>query len=495
MAQAKGARSWLSFLALSAAVLVLDGCKIEKNGAPTPILIPIIDKAIATSSGQQSAPHVAPTTDGGAWISWYDLGDMSTSFQMRLQRIDRYGNPLFTAPGLLVADDLSSRSYMIGYALLTDWLENAVVVFTDDDGDRFTVRAYKISPGGEFLWGSQGISLAQPVGYCRDLRAVLTVDQEVTISWTHASPSPNGKFVNVIVQRLSNTGSPRFGGGMTISCPHGKAEDSRLIASAEGSFILVWREIPSLDFGDDRGSIRAQRFDAKGAPIWPTPATIINQGFFSDSDGIQAVTDGRGGAFIAWNMFNLGFSMDSFWGYIQHITASNAPTMPAGGLPLSTEMTRQNWHKIMGYLGSNPETGEAVVNWKELDSSQNRARYVIDLFSMDGERSWEPYGRPMSEFNEYSNENLCYEAVGALKNSVAYVYVNPNDYIVDRLFADWISKDTNAAIETIILSDVGSPKFDFDIASSPLGGFWIIWTDQRADYGDIYAAFTPAPED
>jgi len=474
MTRANGAKVLFSFLALFAAIQFLNGSMIEKNDPPTPVM----DKAIAAWDKDQIVPHVAPLTDGGAWISWYSFTDQEY-FQMWLQRIDRSGNPLFDAPGLLVADHPSPASWVTDYTLLTDESDNAVIVFPDAGSGRFTVWAYKISPSGEFLWGADGVSLDQPAGDSFTPRAVLTTDQEVTISWTQVGP--NDTFVNVVVQRLSSSGSPRFGGGLTISLPHGKAKDSRLIASAEGSFILVWREIPSLTFGDNRGAIRAQRYDAVGAPLWPSAATISGQEYLPYYSWPQAVTDGRGGAFIAWNAFDsTGFGII---GYIQHISANGELTMPADGLPLSTEMTAQNWNKILLNLGPDPETGEAVVNWEESDLSQNRRRTVIDLFSMDGKRRWEPNGHPVGKFGDSKRHCI---AVGVMKNAVACVFGS---------YAEWIPKSANSAILTTALSEIASPKGHFDIAPSPLGGFWVAWDDGRSDYGDIYVAFTPAPED
>jgi len=459
-------------------LLALAGCRTDDRDRPDPV----IDLPIAALAGDQCVPHLAPLSDGDTWISWYAAADIR--YQMRLQRIDRSGKKQFQTDGLLVSNHLSD-SWVCDYTLLADAEDNALIFFSDIRSGRFTVHAYKISPTGAFLWGADGVELTPSTGNCLTPRAVLTADGDVTVAWEQADPE--GGVSTIGLQRLSKSGTPRFSSGLTISgAANLSAAFPRLIASDANSFIVVWRLGPAGT--DDHGAIMARKYAADGTPAWSGDRVVYDDHLLPYYQRPQAVNDHSGGAFIAW----VALDENNLESRIQHVDTNGALTMPAAGRLLSASGDATNQIRID--LDTVPGRPEAAVAWDETDPGQTRKCSDIDLFSTDGSRQWGPGGFAVTALSE---TNPGTAAIGAAEKATACFFGNHpvnSAHAGPQLLVGWTAHQSGATVVTTVLSPTFSGKLHFSTTRSPLGGFWIAWCDQRSDAGDIYAAFTPDPE-
>src|SRR5690606_10888257 len=58
---------------------------------------PALNLPVAAGAGEQVQPKLAPTPDGGTWISWYDG---AAGYDVRIQKLDAAGNEGFPHTGL-----------------------------------------------------------------------------------------------------------------------------------------------------------------------------------------------------------------------------------------------------------------------------------------------------------------------------------------------------------------------------------------------------------
>ena len=115
---------------------------------------PSANLSIADRSNEQAQPKIAPTADGGFYVSWFD--NSTGGYDVYLQRLDAAGNEQWPHNGILVADrDFSSTQ---DYGLDVDADGNALLAFRLDDASQIPqIEAQKIAPDGTLQWGSGGI--------------------------------------------------------------------------------------------------------------------------------------------------------------------------------------------------------------------------------------------------------------------------------------------------------------------------------------------------
>ena len=100
---------------------------------------PAVNLAVADASGDQVQPKVAPTLDGGCYISWFD--SIGNGFDVRVQKLDVNGNELWAHGGVLVFD--RNLSWTMDYGLDVDAAGNALLAFRDDNGSTTQIVASK----------------------------------------------------------------------------------------------------------------------------------------------------------------------------------------------------------------------------------------------------------------------------------------------------------------------------------------------------------------
>lgn len=101
-----------------------------------------------------------------------------------------------------------------------------------------------------------------------------------------------------------------------------------VVADGEGGALIVWSEFRP---GGTLADIVAQRLDAWGRPLWGAGGVIVCQAFGNQEDP-TVISDGAGGAFVAWEDLRVG----DYDLYIQHISAQGVPLWTADGVPVVT---------------------------------------------------------------------------------------------------------------------------------------------------------------
>ena len=97
------------------------------------------NSSIADQTSEQVQPKIAPTSDGGCYISWFD--NAAGGYDVRLQRLDADGVEQWAHNGVLIADRGFSSTQ--DYGLDVDTAGNALLTFRDDrfTGTQITARS------------------------------------------------------------------------------------------------------------------------------------------------------------------------------------------------------------------------------------------------------------------------------------------------------------------------------------------------------------------
>ena len=239
-------------------------------------------------------PVVASDGRGGAYV-FFSSG-WETFPGLRVQRIDSNGTPVWEEAGVPVCGPEEGLGFV---QVVSYGTGGAVCVWRDGrngDGSSWDIFAQKIDGSGQAQWEAGGVTVCEGPEFQMYPQAVTDNAGGAVVAWYESGfDGP----VWIQAQRIDAEGSRRWGpAGIAVSPPGADGELASVVPDGTGGAILAWR-----DFRDDphiiHGDVYAQKLDGSGNALWlrdgiPVAAGPAEQLFPS------AVSDGSGGAVIAW---------------------------------------------------------------------------------------------------------------------------------------------------------------------------------------------------
>ena len=192
---------------------------------------------ICDVSGEQVLTKIAACPDGGCYISWFD--HRGSSYAVYLQKLNSLGVKQFASDGLLISNHPQNSS-LVDYDLICDENNNAVIAFTDiRNSGEINPFAYKVSPTGTMLWGSNGVTLSDSVNsFQPNPKIVETSDGNFVFAWRIGSGP-----IKIAMQKLNSAGVKQWGSGHPLYFSSGTGENydwPSEVVSDNGSVILYW---------------------------------------------------------------------------------------------------------------------------------------------------------------------------------------------------------------------------------------------------------------
>jgi len=423
---------------------------------------PAVNLPVADASGDQVQPKVAPTADGGCYISWFD--SIANGFDVRLQKLDAGGNELWAHNGVLVFD--RSYSSTQDYGLDVDASGNALLAFRDDSGATDQITASMISPAGALLWGASGITVSSTTGFVASPRIAGTSDGHVVVAWTEDSSAR--------LQRLDATGSPLWGAGLTLTPATGTYSPADLHDS--GTDVILSMVFQTGPMYYNPKNLVVQKFDAAGTPLWGTsPLNIFDSGSLQIGNYPYFEPDGAGGGLFCW------YGVSPLQSYVQHVLASGTEAFPHNGAVASTNTTRVRVNPSVDYDAG---TGETYLFWTEQNSTQSQCGLYGQKFDASGNALWGTTGSALIAVAapEVRQVHTRVSGAGAF---VFWTYIP--SYGTDVLRGAHVSSAGAFDIGPFDVGSTPSVKSRLDVEESVSGMMLLAWSDQRTDGGDILA--------
>jgi len=159
-------------------------------------------------------------------------------------------------------------------------------------------------------------------------------------------------------------------------------ESPVIVSDGAGGAIVAWADARTILRGTD---IQAHHILASGAvdATWPVNGTTVSP-VTGDQISPFILSDGSGGAFIAWVDGRSGTTGNDFDAYAQHLLASGHvdPAWPAGGTPLSTAPKAQTSIALL-----RDGAGGVIAAWTDFRSgnpgSDLYAQHVLSSGAVD----------------------------------------------------------------------------------------------------------------
>lgn len=449
-----------TLLATTACVFGLAGlCQAQWTDDPS------LNTPVVTANGDQVQPKIAPTADGGMYVSWFD--NRTGGYDVYMQRLDANGEPQWQENGILIADRSFSSTQDFGMSIDSDGY--AVVAFRDDRSGDIVVTASRVAPDGTQVWGEMGVQPSMTGGTIGQIRVEGTSDGNVAVGWF------NGADARVV--KLDSEGNELWGTDIGPA-PAGGFTVSDLIASdapgANGEVIVLMTTMGA--FFDPR-HIYAQKLDADGNTMWTSPTPIFTDSSIQIAYLPTGVADGVGGMVMAW------YQTDPLQVRAQRVDADGLIQFAAGGATVSTNAMQL---RVDPSAAFDATTNETYVFWPELDTFQNAIGVYGQKFDAAGERQWGDDGAVVHNAN----------------GEITQVRTLLHDDGAQVYFAERLSPSNQRLLGALVDTDGGAPSLTIDVfevstadsSKSRLAALTnasnqavLVWQDGRSGNDDLYA--------
>ncbi|MDO9510904.1 MAG: hypothetical protein Q7J34_04025 [Bacteroidales bacterium] len=380
--------------------------------------------------GQKFSTVVTPGLNGQVFIAWIEANPTIT---VKMQLINADGTLCWDPQGLTISSSLENE-YHAPLDIISDENGNAFIVWYDLKDGMNELYASKISSNGEFLWGTEGVTI-----YQTDIDTSSLTNTSISLSQignlfigTEMISFTDGKN-KIMLQKIGSDGAISWVTPVMINDASFSCGKPKLISSgADGSMVSFTKSSGGL-FGSVV-TIWVQKFDESGNALFGEGKVIYNLGFMTLWQNYDALSGGEDDMLIAWHSF-VGSSSrpDS---YLQHISSEGVISWQENGLLLSTE---SNIFNDFPRIAGKNQDGETVVFWNHrIDLLPCGTEIYGQKFSSTGERLWTDFGKKFisnaaTSFTGFTIDN-------------AFISDNLSFLIYDSLNVDNVSMNLNQII-------------------------------------------------
>ncbi|HET9252838.1 MAG TPA: FlgD immunoglobulin-like domain containing protein [Candidatus Eisenbacteria bacterium] len=178
--------------------------------------------------------------------------------------------------------------------LTSDGAGGAVIAWQDlRSGAGYDIWAQAVTPAGALKWAPAGVAICTASG--NQVLEVITTDAAggAIIAWRDG----RGVAADVYAQRVSSTGTPLWtGDGVAVCTATGQQNDISIVSNGQGGAFLAWRDPRN---GTSNNDIYAQALNSSGTPLWTADGVVVTNAVQNQIDPSISY-DGNLGVLIAW---------------------------------------------------------------------------------------------------------------------------------------------------------------------------------------------------
>lgn len=395
------------------------------------------------------------------------------------QGLDKDGKKLLGETPYLLSDEYYQTYIMIEDNLFIDRDNNGLFGVLDHryDEEGTYITFYKISPEGEMLWGTDGITINMDYAplYVVGLCGIQLEDGSYVFAWM--AESENNSNYEIVMQRVSEDGQLAWEPNtVKLSSASTNYQYPHLQNAGNNQYLL------SYAYGSS-GAIQVMKYDFDGTPVWTDPASVYNGSWGSTPLWIKIsyAPSGDGGMIISWyadpNFTNIEDA------YIQYVK-------PDGTLGFNAKNGLQlDYTDNLRHLGVktvyDPSTDSFLSIILGCDPNQYEYCVKAQRISKSGDLLWGEEGKDIVELGE---DILGFVSV-QLGNpgEVAYFYESASD-AMGRVVSNNVSCYDIAKCEELwstTIGDLESPKGSY--YSGNAGTFWVVAWHENGENEDGYS--------
>jgi hypothetical protein len=464
----KGISKKAAGLAMALLILIASGALAQW---PTN---PALNRALSVTTGEASVPHIASTSDGGCYVSWWD--NTPGHYCMYMQRLNAAGEVMWAPNGMLISNH-AQDTWLTDYTLTVDTTDCAILAINDlRAGGDWDIYAYRINPAGDFLWGADGLTISNDANSDAFPQAKVTSAGNIVFAWNDISAA------GVIrMRKVDLNGNDLWTPSIKVITSTNGVAYPRL-AETNDDGIIMQLLVHQGPLYNNPYYIYAHKYDASGNDLWGSAGVLINNTTTVEIYRYpDIVSDMAGGALPFW--YDARGNVNHVYG--QHILAAGTVAWTANGVVVSTAAGQIQVEPTGFY---NSVTSELFLFYINKNTDQNQWGVYGQKINSAGTRQWTNSGRALVAMStqERGIVNACIIDSGAV---VSYFEKPAGDV-------------TNARVKAIRIDGAGLPvwspspvtmcsalssKDDLRTCINPFQQVIAVWQDMRSDPdGDIY---------
>ncbi|UCF04173.1 MAG: T9SS type A sorting domain-containing protein [bacterium] len=348
--------------------------------------------------------------------------------------------------------------------IIPDGTGGVFIAWTDHrNGAHDEVYAQRFDADGNALWTPGGVDVTQALAVDQEAPQIVPVgDGGVIIIYENN----NMLDFNITAQRLDADGNILWPmAGHTICAATGDQEYPVAVSDGSGGAVVAWR-----DERDGNMDVYVQRIDSSGAVQWAANGVAICTAADTQSD-IVLVSDGNHGAIMTWTDHRAGTESDI---YTQRVNQYGATTWSANGVPVCTATDYQYTPQIIPDGG-----GGAIITWMDY-----RSGGATDIYAQrvdpGGWMQWAANGEAIcTAMNAQDYPQLVPDGAGGA--IIAWEDYRGTMIVHWNVYAQRVDLDGNVlwAPDGVAICTAWDTQSDVAITSTPDGGAIIAWEDSR----------------
>jgi hypothetical protein len=297
---------------------------------------------ICSASNFRTEAQIASDGAGGAIVAWKDY--RNGNYDIYAQRVNASGAPLWTANGVAVCTQSATQRFQ---KLASDGAGGAIIAWQDNRNGDYDIYAQRIGSAGTPQWTANGVPVCV---YPWDQAEIQLIPRSAGGAFVVWADLRSG-YADVYYDVLSASGTTSYppSGNAMATTPSSEGYP-RICEDGLGGAIVVWS-----DFAAGNSDIKAQRVRHDGSTLW-TAGGVTVCADPGDQLGARVAPDGACGAIVVWNDQRRGYGFNDIYG--QRLSSSGAPLWTADGAAL---VLRDTWSDTPEVVSDG--RGGAILAW------------------------------------------------------------------------------------------------------------------------------------
>ena len=311
--------------------------------------------------------------------------------------------------------------------------------------------------GQEMIWQENGIPIRQGVHI--EWQRTLCPGEPGNMIFVWSDTRYGSR--NIFAQKVDSTGSLLWGtGGAAVTNLPGRQEDPVAITDGDGGAFIAW-----VDYRfDEEGDIFIQHINNQGNIMMDNNGEALAR-----VDGrhltINMCTDSLGGVFVAWQD-KRNFLDDDIYG--THVSSSYEIIAPSSGVSI-IQMNGNQGAKSLEYAGNN----EATIIWSDTRSGSGNDIYCQKI-NMNMEKIFAEEGLEVSATSDLETT----PRTTYMKNDTSFIIWQAGTENTEIYF-NLLTSDGLVYTEPAQLCNYNSSKASPRVKRNQLGQVFVQWTDYR----------------
>lgn len=257
--------------------------------------------------------------------------------------------------------------------MVRDGAGGTIIVWEDLRNGSLDLFAQRVASDGRVLWnGTAGVPVCIATGVQQHPDILADGMGGVFIVWEDG----RGTDMDIFAQRLDSNGVAQWApNGVPVCITTWQQVYPRLATDNAGGVIVVWQDSRNLGY-----DVFAQRMSGAGTRMW-APSGVAVCSIEHTHLLPRVVSDGRGGAIVVWEEGRSYISQRDI--YAQRISASGGLLWPALGVGICTAFNTQQSPQVVS-----DGNGGAIIAWQDSRSNANTSDIYAQRIDSTGQMLW-----------------------------------------------------------------------------------------------------------